>query len=163
MSYIEEYHNDQWNSNLLRRISRKFGSNLPERLILFLNVGKYHTDTFIGEFYDKNNKGYSAYHYSLFVYNFLSNQAYHCDSAGWSIPRQLTHPFEDLLFAMTGRCFDTILLLVQRRNWFQGNHKCLNQSCSALYPLQNCGNICDVCVNVCAFDLIQLSFSYNIQ
>ena len=108
MSYIEEYQNDQWNSNLLRRISRKFGSNLPERLILFLNVGKYHTDTFIGEFYDKNNKGYSAYHYSLFVYNFLSNQAYHCDSAGWSIPRQLTHPFEDLLFAMTGRCFDTI-------------------------------------------------------
>ena len=42
-SYFEEYHGDQWNQNLLRRISRKFGSNLPRRLILFLNVGKYHT------------------------------------------------------------------------------------------------------------------------
>ena len=64
LSYLEEYHGDQWYQNLLRRISRKFGSNLPKRLILFLNVGKYHTETFIGEFYDKNNKRYSACHYS---------------------------------------------------------------------------------------------------
>ena len=86
-SYFEEYHGDQWNPNLLGRISRKLGSNLPRRLILFLNVDKYHTETFIGEFYDKNNKRYSACHYSLVVYNFLSNQAYYCDSAGWNIPR----------------------------------------------------------------------------
>ena len=85
LSYLEEYHGDQWNPNLLRRITRKFGSNLPERLILFLNLGKYHIETFIGEFYDKNNKRYSECHYSLFIYNFLSNQAYYCDSAGWSI------------------------------------------------------------------------------
>ena len=100
LSYLEEYHGDPWNPNLLRRISRKFGSNLPERLILFLNVGKCHTETFIGEFYDKNNKRYSACHYSLFVYTFLSNQVYYCDSAGWNISCQLTHPFGDLLFAI---------------------------------------------------------------
>ena len=123
-------------------MSRKFGSNLPERLILFLNVGKYHTETFIGEFYDKNNKLYSTCHYSLFVYNFLSNQAYYCDSADWSIPHQLTHPFVDLLFAMTGRFLTPYVLLAHRGNSFQGKHKCLNQSCSALYPLQSCGNIC---------------------
>ena len=72
LSYLEEY-GDQWNPNLLLRISEKFGSNLLERLILFLNVGKYYTETFIGDFYDKNNKRYSACHYSLFVYVFLSN------------------------------------------------------------------------------------------
>ena len=82
LSYSEGYHDDQQNPNLLRRISRKFGSNFPERLILFLKVGEYHTETFIGEYYDKNNKRYSACHYSLFVYTFLSNQAYYCDSAG---------------------------------------------------------------------------------
>ena len=85
LPYLKEYHGDQWNTNLLRSISRKFGSNLPERLILFLNVGKYYTETFIGEFYDINNKRYSACRYSLFAYNFLSNQAYYCDSAGWNI------------------------------------------------------------------------------
>ena len=150
LSYLEEYHGDQWNPNLLRRMSRKFGSNLPERLILFLNVGKYHTETFIGEFYDKNNKRYSVCHHSLFVYNFLSNQAYYCDSAGWSIPHQLTHPSGDLLFAITERFLTPYILLAHRRNSFQGKHNCLNQSCSALYPLQSCGNICGVCVTVCA-------------
>ena len=102
LSHLEEYHGYQLNPSLLRRISRKFGSNLPEKLILFLNVGKYYTETFTGEFYDKNNKRYSACHYSLFVYNFLSNQSYYCDSAGWNIPGELTHPFGDLLFAITG-------------------------------------------------------------
>ena len=148
LSYLEEYHGDQWNPNLLRRISRKCGSNLPERLILFLNVGKCHTETFIGEFYDKNNKRYCACHYSLFVYNFLSNQAYYCDSVGWNIPRQLTHPFGDLLFAITGRFLTPCVLLAHRGNSFQGKHKCLYQSCSALYPLQSCGNVCGV--TVCA-------------
>ena len=70
LSYLEEYHRNQWNPNFLRKISRKFGSNLPERLILFLNVGKYHTETFIEKFYDKNIKRYSACHYSLIAYNF---------------------------------------------------------------------------------------------
>ena len=99
-SYSEEYHGDQWIPNLLGKTSRKFGSNFPERQILFLKVGKYHTETFIGEYYDKNNKRYSACHYSLFVYTFLSNQVYYCDSAGWNISCQLTHPFGDLLFAI---------------------------------------------------------------
>ena len=98
LSYSEGYHDDQQNPNLLRRISRKFGSNFPERLILFLKVGEYHTKTFIGEYYDKNNKRYSACHYSLFVYTFLSNQAYYCDSAGLNISCQMTHPIGDLLF-----------------------------------------------------------------
>ena len=98
LSYSEGYHDDQQNPNLLRRISRKFGSNFPERLILFLKVGEYHTETFIGEYYDKNNKRYSACHYSLFVYTFLSNQAYYCDSAGLNISCQMTHPIGDLLF-----------------------------------------------------------------
>ena len=114
LSYLEEYHGDQLYQNLLRRISRKFGSNLQKILILFLNVGKYHTETFIGEFYDKNNKRYSACHYSLFVYNFLSNQAYYCDSADWHIPRQLTHPFGDLLFAITGRFLTPYVSLAHR-------------------------------------------------
>ena len=103
LSQLEEYHGDQWTPSLLRRISQKFGINLPERLILFLNVGKYHIETFIRQFYDKINTRYSACHYSLFIYSFLSNQAYYCDSAGWSIARQLIHPFDDLLFATTGR------------------------------------------------------------
>ena len=103
MSRLEEYHGDQWNPNLLHRISKKISSNLPERLILFFNVGKYYTETFIGEFYDKNNKRCSAFHYSLFVYKFLFNQAYYCDSADWNIPGQLTHPFGNLLFAITER------------------------------------------------------------
>ena len=42
------------------------------------------------------------------------------------------------------------VLLAPRGNLFQGKHKCLYQSCSALYPLQSCGNICGVCVTVCA-------------
>ena len=127
MSYLEEY-GDQWNPNLLLRISEKFGSNLLERLILFLNVGKYYTETFIGDFYDKNNKRYSACHYSLFVYIFLSNQAYYCDSADWNIPGQLTHPFGDLLFAITGNFLTPYVLLTKRGNSFQGKRKCLYQS-----------------------------------
>ena len=117
---------------------------------MFLNVGKNHTETFVGEFYDKNNKQYSVCHYSLFVYNFLSNQAYYCDSASWNIPRQLTHPFGDLLFAMTGSFLTPYILLAHGGNSIQRNSKCLNHSCSALYPLQSCGNICGVCVTVCA-------------
>ena len=135
LSYLEEYHGDQWNPNLPCRITRKFSSYLPERLILFLKVGKYHTETFIGEFYYKNKKRYSACHYSLFIYIFLSCQAYYCDSAGWSIPRQLTHPFGDLLFAIIGRSLTPYILLAHKGNSFQGKHKCLNQTCSALYPL----------------------------
>ena len=42
------------------------------------------------------------------------------------------------------------VLLAPRGNLFQGKHKCLYQSCSALYPLESCGNICGVCVTVCA-------------
>ena len=38
LSYLEEYHGDKWNPNLFRRISRKCDSNLPRRLILFLNI-----------------------------------------------------------------------------------------------------------------------------
>ena len=38
LSYLEEYHGDQWNPNLFRRISQKCDSNLPRRLILFLNI-----------------------------------------------------------------------------------------------------------------------------
>ena len=140
-------------------------ANLPEGLILFLNVGKYHTETFIGEFYHKNNKRYSACHYSLFVCNFLSNHAYYCDSAGWSIPRQLTHPFGDLSFAITRRILTPYVLLAHIGNSFQGKHKCLNQSCSALYPLKSRSKICGVpCVPLyLRFDLTHLSYSYNIQ
>ena len=48
--------------------------------------------------------------YSLFIY-FLSNQAYYCDIAGWSIPSQLSHPFGDFLFAMTERFLTPYVLL----------------------------------------------------
>ena len=116
LSYLEEYHGDQWNPNLLRRISRKCGSNLPERLILFLNVGKCHTETFIGEFYDKNNKRYSACHYSLFVYNFLSNQAYYCDSAGWNIPGQLTRRLTKKRFTLAENILSTVSSKLPQRN-----------------------------------------------
>ena len=68
--YLAQYHGDQWNSNLLRRITQKSDNNQPERLILFFNVGKYHTETFIEEPYEKNNK-YSACHYFLFIYIFF--------------------------------------------------------------------------------------------
>ena len=76
--------------------------------------------------------------------------AYYCDSAGWSIPHKLTYPFGDLLFAITGRSLKPYILLAHRGNLFQGKHNCLNQTCSALYPLQICGDICGVCVTVCA-------------
>ena len=61
LSYLEKHRNGQEKPNLVRGISQRFGYNLPKRLIFPFNFsGKYHTETFITDSCDKNNKRYKA-------------------------------------------------------------------------------------------------------
>ena len=107
-SFLEEFQGSSWNEALVHRFQEKFLNHQPSTLIIFLNVGRYseksgnsmkHT-TFIGEYYDREQKRYTACHYSLLVYSFKNSKCFYCDSLGWSKPIFIDSYIQELILLL---------------------------------------------------------------
>ena len=117
---------------------------------MFLNVGRYseksgnsmrHT-TFIGEYYDREQKRYTACHYSLLVYSFKNSKCFYCHSLGCSKPIFIDQAV--LIDIVEYHYNDTNIRSRQVQK-----HKCTQGKRASYFPLQLCGNICGASVVVC--------------
>ena len=150
VSFLEEFQGSSWNEALVHRFQEKFLNHQPSTLIMFLNVGRYseksgnsmrHT-TFIGEYYDREQKRYTACHYSLLVYSFKNSKCFYCDSLGCSKPIFIDQAV--LIDIVEYHYNDTNI-----RSRHVQKHKCTQGKRASYFPLQLCGNICGASVGVC--------------
>ena len=153
-SFLEDFQGGSWNEALVHRFQEKFLNHKPSTLIIFLNVGRYseksgnsmrHT-TFIGEYYDREQKRYTVCHYSLLVYSFKNSKCFYCDSLGWSKPILIDSYIQELILLLKNKAVliditechynDTNIRSLQVRK-----HKRTEGKCASYFPLQVCRNI----------------------
>ena len=161
-SFLEDFQGGSWNEGLVHRFQEKFLNHKPSTLIIFLNVGRYseksgnsmrHT-TFIGEYYDREQKRYTVCHYSLLVYSFKNSKCFYCDSLGWSKPILIDSYIQELILLLKNKA---VLIDIIECHYNDTNirslqvqkHKCTQGKCASYFPLQICGNICGASVVVC--------------
>ena len=147
-SFLEEFQGSSWKEALVHRFPEKFLNHSEKS-----GNSVKHT-TFIGVYYDREQKRYTACHYSLLVYSFKNSNCFYCDSLGWSKPIFINSYIQELILLLKN---EAILIDIIECHYNDTNirslqvqkHKCTQGKCASYFPLQVCDNICGASDVVC--------------
>ena len=110
--------------------------------------------TFIGEYYGREQKRYTACHYSRLVYTFKNSKCFYCDSLRQNKPTFIDSHIQELILLLKN---EAVLIDIVECHYNDTNirsrqvqkHKCTEGKCASYFPLQVCDNICGASVVVC--------------
>ena len=160
-SFLEEFQGSSWNETLVHRFQEKFLNHQPTTLTIFLNVGRYSEKrgnsirytNFIGEYYDRQQKRFTACHYSLLVYSSKNSKWFYYDSLEWSKPIFIDSYMQEPILLLKN---EAVLIDIvechyndtKLRSRQVQKDKCAQGRCTSYFLLQVCGNICGASVVV---------------